>query len=196
MNVELKKLKNLLKSSETLTFDGDIDLKNPPIEAKSQAAVLLLIHQKSEPMIILTQRSSKLRHHSGQVSFPGGRKDPTDASLFDTAKREAHEEIGLPLNHPLTKWGQLPKHITITGFEVTPFVVSTNEPFEFIRQEEEVESIFEIPLSLLKAENFSIHSHETVKGVRHYYVLDYPDYFIWGATARMLKSLSVLLEAA
>jgi len=105
--------------SASSDFDLNTDVVLPEGRVLKPAAVLIGVTEAEE--IILTKRSAKLKHHPGQVAFPGGKQDPTDANLTDTALREAQEEIGLPaeLVEPL---GSLPPHETVTSFQVTPIV--------------------------------------------------------------------------
>ena len=175
------------------SFDGDLDYKTPPFEPTAEAAVLALINAHNNT-ITLTKRQSHMRKHAGQVAFAGGRKDDTDPSLWHTALREANEEIGLPLDHPLEQIGSLPLHMTITHFAVTPFIALNPEPFEYKAQPSEVAEIFELPITQLHPENFRIDSRDYQGQKRSFYVLPYQDYYIWGATARMLHNLANRLD--
>ncbi len=190
-----RQLQKALSLSWEESFDGDLDYQTPQIPIRAEAAVLILINNfENAPSLLLTRRTEKLRLHSGQVAFPGGRVDKTDKSPYFAARREAWEEIGLPQDHPLNLIGELSHHKTITGFDVAPFVAINNQPFQPIPEEGEVAEIFEIPFELLKTENFEIGSQDWQGQKRHYFVLPYKDYFIWGATARMLHQLAARLQ--
>ncbi len=192
-------LKNVLIEALSLkwqpSFDGDLDYEVPPVNVHAQAGVLMLINIfRDEPHFILTKRTENLRLHSGQVAFPGGKKDEEDPTVWDCALRETHEEIGMPLSHPLEKLGELSHHITITGFEVTPFLALNPLAFEYQPEKGEVSDVFEVPMQILKPANFIIESQDWKGQKRNYFVLPYEDYYIWGATARMLHQLASRLE--
>lgn len=158
------------------------------------AAVLVPVIERSEGLTVLfTQRTAHLNDHAGQVSFPGGRCEETDASPVFTALRETEEEIGL--DPALVEvLGILPEYRTGTGFSVTPVVGLVRPPFELNPDSFEVAEIFETPLSfLLDPANHQRHSMEIGGVLRHYYAMPYEGYFIWGATAGMLVSLHHLL---
>lgn len=191
------KLKAALALNWQPSFDGDLDYQTPQIPIKARAAVMVLIEAHdpnfNAPSIVLTKRTDALRHHSGQVAFPGGRIDAGETS-WQAALRETQEEIGLPKDHPLDFMGELSHHFTITGFDVTPIVAVNRTPFSYVPEPGEVEAIFEIPLSSLKPENFEIGAQDWKGQKRHYFVLPHADYFIWGATARMLHQLAARLH--
>ncbi len=178
-----------------ISFDGDLQFTAPPFEATTQASVLVLVNGYNQT-ITLTKRQSNMRKHAGQIAFAGGRRDKSDASLWHTALREANEEIGLPIEHPVENLGTLPQHMTITKFAVTPFIAFNPKPFEYIAQEAEVAEIFELPFLELKIDNFQTESHEKNGQKRSFYVLPYKDYYIWGATARILHNLAGRLAHA
>lgn len=196
---EMVDLKEQLRAALALewqpSFDGDLDYKTPPVAIHAQAGVLMLINAyQDDPHFILTQRTQNLRLHSGQVAFPGGKKDKKDATLWDAALRETQEEIGLPIAHPIEKLGALSHHITITGFEVTPFLALNPQPFAYQPEMGEVAAVFEVPMRLLRPENFIVESQDWKGQKRNYFVLPYDEYYIWGATARMLHQLASRLE--
>ncbi len=195
----MKELTSLIKDALSIdwdpSFDGDLDYKAPQVPVKAQAAVMILVNQyQSEPTITLTLRTDSLKKHSGQVAFPGGRIDAEDTSPWHAAVRETHEEIGMPLNHPLKNMGTLSPHTTITGYLVKPFVAVNHNAFEYFPEESEVADIFEIPFSLLQPAKFEIGSQDWRGEERRYFVLPYKEYFIWGATARMLHQLALRIE--
>lgn len=159
--------------------------------AATPAAVLFPIVQRPQGhTVLLTQRTDHLRDHAGQVSFPGGRVDAVDVSPQATALRETQEEIGLAPSH-IEIFGYLPQYYTGTGFVVTPVVGLLTPPFELQPDPFEVAEIFEVPLSfLLDPANHQRHSIFLRGALRHYYAMPYGRYFIWGATAGMIRSLS------
>lgn len=162
------------------------------------ASVLLpIVAREAGPTLLLTQRTAHLTDHGGQVSFPGGRAEPTDASPIETALREAEEEIGLGRRH-VEVIGILPDYFTGTGYRVTPVVSLVHPPFELRRDPFEVAEIFEVPLEFLM--NGMHHQRRTValpdgSGNRTFYAMPYDRFFIWGATAGMLRNLFHFLRA-
>ena len=154
------------------------------------AAVLVpIVKRKSEPTLLLTQRTAHLKDHPGQISFPGGRREASDRSPAHTALREAAEEIGLS-SAQIEIVGYLPEYLTSTGFRVTPVVAVVTPPFDLQLDAFEVAEAFEVPLSfLLDPANHQRHSLHYRGKLRHYYAMPYGDYFIWGATAGMIMSL-------
>lgn len=174
---------------------SDFDL-NPEIslpegrDLRAAAVLVALFEQDGEWRVILTMRSSALKHHPGQIAFPGGKQDEGDASLIDTALREAEEEIGLRASN-VTILGQLPEHETVTGFRVTPIVGILAEPFQPVPEVGEVAEVFSVPFDFLKNEdNFQIQSRRWRGKRRYYFVVPFGPYYIWGATARMLRALA------
>ncbi len=160
------------------------------------AAVLVPIIMEAEPRILLTRRADHLRSHGGQVSFPGGRIDPEDASPEAAALREAWEEVALdPAAVELI--GRLPVHETGTGFLVTP-VVGLVRPGVLLRPEAaEVAAILSLPLSLLLDPRQPSRSRVKLKGGdwREVWVWPHDDHHIWGATAAILVSLAKRLRS-
>ena len=183
-------LRNALShvGSASSDFDLNKDLPAPQGRALKPAAVLIGVTQDAQ--VILTKRSARLQHHPGQVAFPGGKQDPTDATLTDAALREAHEEIGLPpaLVKPL---GALPTHETVTGYQVTPILALITADFTEIPEAGEVAEVFRAPLShVTNPANFRIEGRRWQGHQRHYYAVPYGPYYIWGATARILRGLA------
>lgn len=144
--------------------------------------------------IILTKRATHLKHHPGEISFPGGRFEQGDRDLGATATRETHEEIGiLPDNVEIL--GELPKQKTISGYLVTPFVGHIKERFELVIDENEVDSAFEVPLDfVLNPDNHQRVKQVFAEQVFYFYEIQYKQHKIWGATARMLVNLSRILS--
>jgi len=146
------------------------------------------------PRLILTKRSSALKHHPGQIAFPGGKVDAGDKDASAAALREAWEEIGLPQDLP-DIIGCLPEHETVTGFSVTPVVALIREEFTARPEAGEVAEVFSVPLEhVLDAENYIIESRRWRGSRRRYYTVPYGPYYIWGATARMLRGLAARME--
>lgn len=149
-----------------------------------------------EPRVILTKRSSALKHHPGQIAFPGGRQDDDDDNATDAALREAQEEIGLPRNLPVVI-GTLPNHETVTGFMVTPVVAILDRQFDPVPEPGEVDEVFSVPLShVADPRRYRIESRFWRGTRRYYFTVPFGPYYIWGATARILRGLAERMEAA
>lgn len=159
------------------------------------AAVLVPVWLRDDgPRLILTKRSSHLKHHPGQIAFPGGKVDASDTDAMAAALRETREEIGLPESR-VSILGSLPVHETVTGFAVTPFVGLIRGPFDPIPEAGEVEEVFTVPLAhTLGPENFAIECRRWMGVWRRYYAVPYGPYYIWGATARILRGLADRVE--
>ncbi|UCV21784.1 CoA pyrophosphatase [Ferribacterium limneticum] len=155
------------------------------------AAVLFpIVLRDGGQTVLLTQRTAHLRDHAGQISFPGGRVEAEDLSPSHTALRETEEEIGLPRER-IEILGFLPEYRTGTGFRVTPVVALVLPPFDLRPDPFEVAEVFEVPLAfLLDPANHQQHSLHYRGALRNYFAMPYGDYFIWGATAGMIRSLS------
>lgn len=176
---------------------SDYDL-NPEVRAaldpgrslKPAAVLVPLIERGSAVHVVLTRRAAMLRRHGGQVAFPGGRVDPGDASLAAAALREAWEEIGLE-PEAVELIGELGPHETVTRFSVHPFIGQVRKPFRPRPDPAEVAEVFEVPLAfLIDPENLQVHRRRWEGGWRQYYAIPYGPHYIWGATARILKSLA------
>jgi 8-oxo-dGTP pyrophosphatase MutT (NUDIX family) len=163
----------------------------PAADALTPASVLVPIVARSEELtVIFTQRAAHLKDHSGQVSFPGGRAAPDDATPEATALRESREEIGLD-SARVEVLGRLGEYHTRTGYRITPVVGIVTPPFELRADASEVEEIFEVPLAfLLDPANHQRHSREWQGTLRWFYAIPYRRHYIWGATAGMLVNLS------
>jgi 8-oxo-dGTP pyrophosphatase MutT (NUDIX family) len=154
------------------------------------AAVLVpIVAHPSGLTVVFTQRTSHLKAHSGQVSFPGGRAEPEDPTPEFTALREAEEEIGLPMDR-VEGVARLPEYHTRTGFRVTPVVGLLTPPVDLKPDPREVEEVFEVPLAfLLDPINHCRETRELQGRTVGYYVVRYEKRVIWGATAGMLVNL-------
>jgi 8-oxo-dGTP pyrophosphatase MutT (NUDIX family) len=164
--------------------------------APTPASVLVpLILRPHGLTLLLTQRTAHLTDHPGQISFPGGRAEDYDSDAIDTALRESEEEIGLARRH-VEILGSLPPYLTGTGYCVTPVVGLVAPPFEVAADPSEVAAIFEVPLAfLMDGANHQRLSVELPGGRRSFYAMPYEGYFIWGATAGMLRNLFHFLRA-
>jgi 8-oxo-dGTP pyrophosphatase MutT (NUDIX family) len=161
-----------------------------PVASPIPAAVLIpIVNRPSGLTVLLTQRTAHLRDHAGQVSFPGGRCEPVDASPVATALRESWEEVGIT-SEQVEILTYLPDYFTGTGFRVTPIVGLVTPPLNLRLDDFEVAEVFEPPLSfLLDPANYQRHQVER-EGVPHtYWAVPWQGYFIWGATAGMLVGL-------
>ena len=166
-----------------------------PLEALTRAAVLVPIIDHADSLtVLLTERSPLLKEHPGQISFPGGRSEDIDIDDTATALREAREEIGLNSDQ-VTILGNLDVCLTGTGYRVVPVVGLVAPPLNLSLDSSEVTDAFEVPLNIiLDARSYRRDSIVTESGQdREFYVLDYQDWYIWGATARMLANLRDLL---
>lgn len=154
------------------------------------AAVLVpVVDTGKEARVILTQRTTTLRRHSGQVAFPGGAIDPSDASVEAAAMREAEEEIGLDPRF-VEPIGRLPDYLTTTGFRIAPVLSIVTPGFTTRLNPHEVAAVFEVPLSFLMTEaNHRRESRVWQGRERHYYTMPYDAWFIWGVTAGILRTL-------
>jgi 8-oxo-dGTP pyrophosphatase MutT (NUDIX family) len=162
--------------------------------ASTAAAVLIPVVTHAESLTVLfTQRTTHLKSHAGQVSFPGGRAEPGDASAEFTALREAAEEIGLAADR-VEVLARLPDYRTRTGFRVTPVVGLVAPPLELAPDPREVAEVFEVPLAfLLDPGNQQRRTREFQGMTVGYYVFEYRQRVIWGATAGMLVNLYKML---
>jgi 8-oxo-dGTP pyrophosphatase MutT (NUDIX family) len=153
------------------------------------AAVLIPIVDHAEPTVLLTQRAAHLNDHAGQISFPGGKIDATDASPLDAALREADEEIGLAREF-IDPIGYLDLYATGFGFRILPTLARIRPGFELRINETEVDDAFEVPLAfLMNPANHQLHAKEFRGMERHYYAMPFAERYIWGATAGILRVL-------
>jgi 8-oxo-dGTP pyrophosphatase MutT (NUDIX family) len=167
----------------------------------SASVLVPLVQRDAGVTVLLTQRTSHLRDHAGQISFPGGRAEASDADAIDTALRETEEEVGLARRH-VEVIGALPVYHTVTNYDVTPIVALVHPPFELAIDAHEVAEAFEVPLAfLMTPAHHQRHVFEFAGGQRAFLSMPWPrpdgqgDYFIWGATAAMLRNFYRLLSA-
>jgi 8-oxo-dGTP pyrophosphatase MutT (NUDIX family) len=173
---------------------GDLDL-NPEawqragVKATKPAAVLVPVIDRSEPTVLLTQRTAELASHAGQVAFPGGKIDPDDASPVAAALREAQEETGLApaLIEPI---GYLDLYLTFSGFRILPMVARVKPDFTLELNPREVTETFEVPLKfLMTPDNHQRKTRDWNGLAREYYAIPFENRYIWGITAGILRNL-------
>ena len=198
---DIKKILSEVRMRISTDFSSDLDFFDVEFSNRNSkklipAAVLfLIIKRKNGLKVVLTKRSDELKHHPGQVAFPGGKLKLSQESPWLCALREAQEEIGL--NPKIVQnIGEIQTHRTITGYEVKPFVGQVLvENVSFLPDEKEVAEIFEVPLEFILAkENMTLHLREIDGKKRGYYAIPYGPHYIWGATARIIKSFSDLIH--
>ena len=190
MVLDVPALKERLKQTPpAFSVYGDDDSGRLAAAIIAAAVLVPIVDRSSGLSVIFTQRTSHLKAHSGQVSFPGGRAEPNDPTPEFTALREANEEIGLPMER-VEVLARLPEYLTRTGFRVTPVVGLITPPFDLVPDPREVEEVFEVPLAyLLDPSNHARETRELQGRTVGYYVVRYESRTIWGATAGMLMSL-------
>lgn len=184
--------------------------RDTPTDPRVASVLVPLVVREHGLTVLLTQRADHLHDHAGQVSFPGGRQEPYDADAIATALREAQEEVGLAPSR-VEVLGALPDYLTGTGFCVTPVIGLVHPPFALTLDALEVAEAFEVPLAFLM--NPANHEERVLSyegRERRFFAMPYPrsghddertasvagsHYFIWGATAGMLRNLYRFLAA-
>lgn len=174
-------------------FDLNPGIRLPEGRNLREAAVLVAFNEY-DGSLILTKRSAHLKHHPGQIAFAGGRRDETDQSLEFTALREAQEEIGLdPSNVEVL--GCLPTHETVSNYIATPVLALVKEPFAFRPEAGEVEEAFTVPFEhITNPANFRIEGRRWQGQKRFYFTVPYGPYYIWGATALILRRFAERID--
>jgi 8-oxo-dGTP pyrophosphatase MutT (NUDIX family) len=173
---------------------GDLDLdpvlwEKAGVTATRPAAVLVPVVARAEPMVLLTQRTSELPSHAGQIAFPGGKIDPTDESPLAAALREADEEIGLHAQF-VDPIGYLDLYLTFSGFRILPLLARVDPEYRIEINPAEVTEAFEVPLQFLMHPGNHQRLKRDWKGIeRHYYAMPFNDRYIWGVTAGILRNL-------
>ena len=167
-------------------YDLNPDVVLPEGRKLRPAAVLIGV---LDDHVILTKRASTLKHHPGQIAFPGGKLDG-DETVAQAALREAHEEVGLS-PEIVTVLAELPPHETVTSYAVTPVLARIEREFSPVLEPGEVAECFRVPLSfLMDPANYAVEGRRWRGMRREFFTVPYGPYYIWGATARMLKSLA------
>ncbi|WP_158970100.1 CoA pyrophosphatase [Paraglaciecola sp. L3A3] len=173
--------------ARNIYHDADYPLSKP---GKAAAVLLPIIEHNNQLSVLFTLRAKHLKHHAGQISFPGGKQEITDNSLLDTAIRETQEEVGI-LPSQIEVIGSLPLYRTISRFEVTPFIGFVNSPLTLIIDKNEVDSTFEVPLPyLLDQNNHLTHWVKRNKTLQPIHFIPWQQHTIWGATATFIRTLS------
>jgi 8-oxo-dGTP pyrophosphatase MutT (NUDIX family) len=176
--------------------NGDHRLNDPvpgeivllPAPARPAAVLALVVERGDDANLLLTLRAGSLRDHSGQIAFPGGKIEPGESPL-DAALREAEEEIGLSRQR-IEVLGCLDPYQTSTGFRVFPLVGLARPPLNLTANPQEVDDVFETPLSfLMDAVNHQRHFRQWQGKRRQFYAMPYENRYIWGATAGMIRNL-------
>lgn len=181
-----------LKGDHVLN-SGNWNLVNGP--PRIAAVLIPLVCRPDGASVLLTERSASLREHSGQIAFPGGRMDAEDSTPLATALREAREEIGLDpaAVEPL---GYLDAYLSGTNYFIVPVLGLVAPGFRLDVNRQEVESVFEVPLSfLMDEENHEIHAREWRGAIRSYFAMPFGDRYIWGVTAGILRNMYQKLYA-
>lgn len=190
MRLDLTGLRaRLRRSSPTFSVYGDDDAGRQEAAVTAAAVLVPIVAHPVDLTVLFTQRTAQLKNHAGQISFPGGRVEPGDATAEFTALREAQEEIGLrPEQVEIV--ARLPDYFTRTGYRVTPVVGLLTPPLELVPDRREVAEIFEVPLAfLLDPRNHRRETRELQGRNVGFYAMPYGERYIWGATAGMLVNL-------
>lgn len=188
----LDRLREALGREGPTSSDFDLNPQFRPegLKLRPAAVLIALAETPGGWSVLLTKRASTLKHHPGQIAFPGGKVDDTDASPEAAALRESHEEVGLD-PALVTILGAMPPHETVTGFQITPFVGAIRGAYTPVIEAGEVEEAFYVPLPhLLDPAAYSVQARHWLGQRRRYYTVPWGPYYIWGATARMLRALA------
>jgi 8-oxo-dGTP pyrophosphatase MutT (NUDIX family) len=180
----------------TVDLNTDHSLEQYRDEHRLAAVLILVVQGLDEPEIILTRRSANLSNHAGQISFPGGTVEDADIDPVFTALREASEEIDLQKND-VEILGILNTTTLPSGFAVSPVLAVMHSSPVLTANPDEVDEIFSIPLSLIC--DLSLYGQDSLTrdGIRReFYFLNYEEYYIWGATAKMLRTLAKILNTS
>ena len=179
-------------SLPAIRSDDDLNgglIQVPGVKSRAAAVLMGLVERDGELHVLLTQRSEALPTHAGQIAFPGGKIDATDAGPVECALRETFEETGVAPEF-VEPVGFLDVYQTRTGFRVVPVVAFLRPGFTLVPEPGEVTAIFDVPLShFMNKANHLRHSREWQGATRYFYAMPYGERYVWGATAGMLKNL-------
>lgn len=177
-------------------FGDDLDADGSHLTRCASAVMVILLDTAVGVSLVLTQRAAHLPKHPGQISFPGGRAEPDDRDLLDTARRETREEVGLDIPRS-DVLAALPRYATRTGYDVAPFVALVQPPKLWTPQESEVAEILDVPLErFLHAGNWRRDGARFAgSSLRHWWAMDVGGRYLWGATAAMLHGFAARLCA-
>jgi 8-oxo-dGTP pyrophosphatase MutT (NUDIX family) len=192
MRIDRTTLRDALRRPWTASSDYDLNPEVPLPAGRTlkSAAVLVAITDEDRPRLVLTKRASHLKHHPGQIAFPGGKVDAGDANAAAAALREAWEEIALP-PQSVEILGALAAHETVTAYQITPVFGLIRDVFEPRAAPDEVAEVFTVPLEhALEPARYRIEQRIWRGQPRRFFVLPYGPYYIWGATARILRGLA------
>ncbi|NVK19598.1 MAG: CoA pyrophosphatase [Methylocystaceae bacterium] len=190
----IAKLSDYKPLSHDIRGDHDLNGFRPEPDNREAAVLVLLVRREDDLSILFTKRTDHLSNHPGQISFPGGHTEEEDETAEHAALRETEEEVGIP-DDRIEVIGQLNDYVTRTGFRVTPIVGMIDAPYEINPDPHEVAEVFEVPLSFLLDSANHQKCSRIFQGVkRHFWAMPYEDYYIWGATAGMLRNLYSILN--
>ena len=164
-------------------------LQLPGLDLRESAVLVPLFIRGAQPYALFTRRPANLRQHGGQISFPGGTRDPEDSTPLHTALRETQEELGIP-PAKIDILGMLDEVPTSTQFRIVPFVGAIPPDFKYVASPEEIAEVIEVPLAhLLNPAAHRAERRGAQEAAREVYFYDYGPNLIWGATARILRNL-------
>ena len=177
------------------TLNPDLAPLFAHVRLRDAAVLIPVVDRGDEASVILTKRTEKLRSHSGQISFPGGRLDPTDPTPEYAALRETEEEIGLSSDF-IEVIGRMPDYVSGSGFRIAPVLSVVKPDFMLTINEDEVDDAFEVPLSfLMDPANHNRESRLWQDKERFFYTMPFGDRYIWGITAGIIRTLYERLYA-
>ncbi len=184
------RLSKALRRDIGTTSDFDLNSIGPQSAPSPLRGAGVMVAVTEAGRVILTKRAPHLSQHPGQIAFPGGKIEPADGSATAAALREAWEETALP-PQAVEVLGELPGHETVTGFRITPVLGLVHGRPDLRPETGEVAEIFEVPLAVVAdPSKYGIEARLWRGTERRYYVVPWGPYYIWGATARILRSLA------